>query len=57
MQNGYSESLNGKFRDERLTEHWVTPPTQARQVIDDSTKPGLVPQQLRPDSSSSSPND
>lgn len=30
MQNGYVESFNGKFRDERLNEHWFTSLAEAR---------------------------
>jgi len=33
MQNGYIESFNGKFRDERLNEHWFDTLTQARAAI------------------------
>jgi len=33
MQNGYIESFNGKFRDERLNEHWFQSLQQARQTI------------------------
>ena len=33
MQNGYIESLNGKFRDECLNEHWFQTLAQAREAI------------------------
>jgi hypothetical protein len=33
MQNGYIESLNGKFRDECLNEHWFQTLPQARAVV------------------------
>jgi len=33
MQNGYMESVNGKFRDECLNDHWFTSLQQAREVI------------------------
>jgi transposase InsO family protein len=33
MQNGYSESFNGKFRDECLNEHWFQTMSQARAVV------------------------
>ncbi len=29
-QNAYIESFNGRFRDERLNEHWFTSPPHAR---------------------------
>lgn len=32
-QNGYTESFNGKFRDECLNDHWFTTLPQAREVI------------------------
>ena len=32
-QNAYIESFNGKFRDERLNEHWFTSLANARAVI------------------------
>lgn len=35
MQNGYIESINGKFRDECLNEHWFTTLAQARGVVAD----------------------
>jgi len=34
-QNAYVESLNGRFRDECLNEHWFTSLAHARQVIED----------------------
>ncbi len=33
MQNGYMESINGKFRDECLNEHWFETLPQARTAI------------------------
>ena len=33
MQSGYIESFNGKFRDERLNEHWFETLQQARSAI------------------------
>ena len=33
MQNGYSESFNGKFRDECLNEHWFQTLRQARNAL------------------------
>ena len=33
MQNGYIESFNGRFRDERLNEHWFEILHQARTTI------------------------
>ncbi len=33
MQNGYSESFNGKFRDEYLNYHWFETLPQARATI------------------------
>jgi putative transposase len=33
MQNGYIESLNGKFRDEHLNEHWFQTLQQARVAL------------------------
>jgi len=32
-QNAYIESFNGKFRDERLNEHWFTSLAHVRVVI------------------------
>lgn len=32
-QNAYIESFNGRFRDERLNEHWFTSPPHALVVI------------------------
>ncbi|MCG3201209.1 MAG: IS3 family transposase IS407 [Gammaproteobacteria bacterium] len=33
IQNAYSESFNGKFRDEYLNEHWFTSLAQARSTV------------------------
>jgi putative transposase len=33
QQNGYTESLNGKLRDECLNEHWFTTLHEARQIL------------------------
>ena len=38
MQNGYIESINGKFRDECLNEHWFQTLSQARSAIADWRK-------------------
>jgi putative transposase len=35
QQNGYTESLNGKLRDECLNEHWFTTLHEARQILAD----------------------
>jgi putative transposase len=34
MQNGFSESFNGRFRDECLNEHLFRSLTEARQIIE-----------------------
>lgn len=34
MQNGYTESFNGKFRDECLNEHWFKNLSEAREIIE-----------------------
>lgn len=33
MHNGYRESFNGKFRDERLNEHWLQTLARARNSL------------------------
>ncbi len=35
MQNGYLESLDGKFRDECLNMHWFRSLVDARGIIDE----------------------
>ena len=35
MENGYTESFNGSFRDECLNEHWFTSLSEAKQLIND----------------------
>ena len=35
QQNGYTESLNDKIRDECLNEHWFSNINEARQIIED----------------------
>lgn len=35
QQNGYTESLNGKLRDECLNEHWFTTLHEAREILAD----------------------
>ena len=35
QQNGYTESLNDKIRDECLNEHWFGSLAEARQIIED----------------------
>ena len=35
QQNGYTESLNDKIRDECLNEHWFSNLAEARRIIDD----------------------
>ena len=35
MQNGFVESLNGRFRDECLNEHLFRQPAEARRIIED----------------------
>jgi putative transposase len=35
MQNTYIESFNGRFRDERLNQHWFTSLEEARMVIEE----------------------
>ena len=35
QQNGYTESLNGKLRDECLNEHWFTTLHEARKILAD----------------------
>lgn len=34
VQNAYSESFNGRFRDERLNEHWSTSLPAARHIVE-----------------------
>jgi putative transposase len=34
QQNGYTESLNDKIRDECLNEHWFSSPAEARAIIE-----------------------
>jgi hypothetical protein len=34
MQNAYIESLNSRFRDERLSQHWFASLSHMRGVID-----------------------
>jgi putative transposase len=34
VQNAFIESFNGKFRDERLNEHWFTSSVESQEKIE-----------------------